>query len=246
MTDRDDAGPVRATTDSTSRVVVWTLLAGAVAASIGLRWLSPLVASAPVLCFVIRSWPHLDAVATRNITIRWAVALLLTMLITSVFIPERTLASVPFGHGIEASAEEWLSGSGGPVRGVGWLLVAPVVYAALALVSAGVLGWVALAILVGNAAVHAAFVYARGYNVLQATLVAMPPWQWALLGGAVLSAAPLADLSLAWISRRGGVRLTPAARRQILIAAALFVLAIVLRVGLAGPYTSLVQRWTVG
>lgn len=245
MTQPAKPTPARKTREATTRIVVWTLVAGAAAAAIGLWWISPIVASAPILYVMSRSRPRPDATATRRLTLRWTVALLLTIMVASAFLPDRTLASVPFGPGVQASVGEWMAGLRGPAESVWWLAAAAVVYVALALASAGVVGWLALAVFVGMAAIHAAFVYEHGHNLLQVTLVALSPWQWAFLGGAVLLAAPLANFSRSRIFGRSGAGPTAVERRQALIGAGLLVVAILLRAALAGPYTWLVQRWTV-
>ena len=126
------------------------------------------------------------------------------------------------------------------------LAITPVALALFTLASGGILGVMILSIFIADAAVSAAMIYATGVNLFPSTLVALSPWQWAFLAGAVMLVPPLSTLSLARVFRR---ELTSAdvknTRQQVIRAAMLFALALVLRIALSSIYSNLVARWSV-
>jgi hypothetical protein len=127
-----------------------------------------------------------------------------------------------------------------------WLAIMPVALALFTLASGGILGVMFLSIFLADAAVSAAMIYARGVNLFPSTLIAISPWQWAFLAGAILLVPPLSTLSLARVFRRGLVSCDlEKVRREVIRAAALFALALVLRLALSSVYSNLAARWSV-
>ena len=232
--------------DDHSHLVLWTGLAAVVSAVLGLWWISPVICAAPLVHAVYRRGPRADLPTVRAMTIRWALVLMVTTMLVSAFVPGRVAGSVLFGKGAEITAQSWLAGQGGPMWGLGWLAIMPVLLGAVTALSAGILGVALLSIFVADAAVSAAVIYAHSTNLFSATVIALSPWQWAFLAGAVMAVPPLAGFSLANGYRRSGIPFDPvAARRELLWAGALFALALVLRVALSPLYTTLASRWTL-
>ncbi len=232
--------------DDHGRLVLWTGLAVVISTVLGLWWISPVICAAPLVHAVYRCGPGADLPRVRTLTIRWAIVMLVATLLMSAFVPGRVAGSVLFGKGAAITAESWLAGQGGPMWGLGWLAIMPVVLGAVTALSAGILGVALLSVLLADAAVSAALIYTHSTNLFPATLIALSPWQWAFLAGAVMAVPPLAGFSLANGYRRSGIPFDPvAARRELLWAGALFVLAIVLRIALSPLYTTLASRWTL-
>jgi hypothetical protein len=228
-----------------SHLVLWTALAGAVAAALAVAWVSPLLWVAPLVLAVYSRERGLDTEHLRPLFVRWAVTLFLTVLIASAFAGPRVPSGVVLGSGMVAQVRDWLAGAGAPVWGAGWMAIMAVALAGLSAVSGGLLGAFLVAILAANAAVSASMVYANGTNIFTTSLVALAPWQWAFLAGAVLIVPPLARLSLQRLYRRPGPDPEPAAlRRELMIAGGLLALAIVLRISLSPVYTWAAQRLT--
>ncbi|MCH7548636.1 MAG: hypothetical protein IH969_03705, partial [Candidatus Krumholzibacteriota bacterium] len=182
----------------------------------------------------------------RALTIRWAMTIVATTLIASVFFTQRVPSSVPFGTGAVDATRHWLSGGAKPMWGFGWLLIMPLAIGVATVLGGGVLGAMLLCALLTHATVSASLIYANSTNLFPATLIAFSPWQWAFLVAAVLALPPLTTLSLGRLYRQPRVSFDPAAdRRALILAGALFAFAIVLRLALSGVYSSLVLRWTL-
>jgi hypothetical protein len=232
--------------DARSRVILWAGLAALVSAVLGQWWLSPVLCTFPLVWIVHRESARVDAASLAPFVVRWALTVFAVTLVCSAFIPHRVPGSVLLGRGVEITVLDWFAGEGGPVWGLPWLVIAPVVIAVLTALSGGVLGVAFLSIALGDAAVSAAMIYARGENLFTTSLIALSPWQWAFLGGALLSVPAIAGLSLPRVLRREATPADPAkVRRQLVWAAGLFALAIVLRAVFAPAYASLVARWTI-
>jgi len=232
--------------DGHAGLVPWTFLAAAVAATVGLWWLSPVLCAAPLIYVCLERGKPVNVSSLGITTIRWAIVVFVTTLLAAAFVPDRIPGSVLFGKGVEITVGQWLAGEGGPAWGLAWLAIMPVALALLTLVSGGILGVMFLSIFLGSAAVSASMIYAAGVNLFPSTLLALSPWQWAFLAGALLLVPPLSTLSLARVFRRelSGSDLKNV-RRDVIRATALFALAIVLRLALSSVYTSIVARWTV-
>jgi hypothetical protein len=230
--------------DTSSRIVLLTIVGCSIAAAAGQWWLSPFLAVAPFI--------HLQATRSRvtaerfdGLTIRWAATVLLTTLIATAFLPDQTRASVFGGAGMDEQVRAWLKGSDDPGWGLLWLAVVPVVGALATIVSDGVAGWLLYGVLAAQLAIHASVIYERGTNLVLSTIVALSPWQWALMAGLTLLIGPLRERSFVHFLGTAPAYDPEKARRRLMIAGALFVLAVLLRLAFAGLYSKLTSHWTV-
>jgi hypothetical protein len=222
------------------------ILAVVLSIVIALPLLSPLLTTAPIVRPLLRRVRAGQTSAVTGAFWRWALTVFLTILISAAFVRDRMLASFPFSSGTAESLELALAGLGGAPAGILYVVAGMAAFVAASAVSLGIAACVLMAVALGMAATEAAVVFTHGDNVLLAALVALPPWQWAVLGAAALAFAPSA---LAGGSRLYGIgesALDPVwLKRRAMIASGLFILAVLLRLVLAGPYLSLVRHCTV-
>lgn len=187
-----------------------------------------------------------SALVTRGL-LRWAVTVFLSVLLCAVFVRDRVLDSFPFASSTATAAQRMLDGQAGAP--VGWLYLTAGL-AGFVILSAATTGIGALllaAVALGAAAGLTVVVFAQGTNILLMALVALPPWQWAMFAAAVLLFAPAGAEGARFLYKKDTVDRNPERRKHRLYAAAgLFVLALLTRLALAGPWVSLVRTWTVG
>lgn len=231
--------------EASSRIVMLTIAAAAVSAAAGQWWLTPLLGVAPFVHLLATGGSRLSAERLDGLTLRWAATLLMTVLIATAFLPGQTRGAVPGGPGMDAHVRAWLLGTEGPAWGFVWLALVPIVIAAATVVSDGVAGWLLYGVLLLQLAIHASVVYERGTNLILCTLVALSPWQWALMAGLTLAIGPLRGRSLVHFLGAGPAIDPEKERRRLLIAGALVALALLLRLVLSTPYTRLAGHWTV-
>jgi hypothetical protein len=228
------------------RVVTLTVAAVVLSIVISVPFLSPLLLTAPIVRPLIRRIRSGDVGNTDGAFLRWAITLFVSILVSAAFVRDRMVASFPFASDAARVAELTLAGIDGPPAGFVYLVVGIVAFVVLAAASLGIaaclLGSIALAV----SAVVASVIYAYGTNVVLITLVAIPPWQWALFAASTLAFTPATILGG---SRFYGIDAGSVAweglKRRSMIIAGLIVLSVVLRLALAGPYVSLVRNWTV-
>jgi hypothetical protein len=208
--------------------------------------LSPFLSTLPVVKPLLGRVRAKKYDAATAVFVRWALTVYLTVLVSAAFVRDRMLASFPFAADAASAVEQALTGSGGPPAGPVYIVVGMLAFAVLGAVSVGIAGCLLTSVALGAAAASTAVLFTHGNNVLLIALVALPPWQWALLVAGAFSFAPAA----AW----GGWRLLRLVdeepdrtwlTRRALIVAGLFVLALLLRLTLAFPYLSLVRHWTI-
>jgi hypothetical protein len=169
-----------------------------------------------------------------------------TILVSATFVRERVLSSFPFAEQAARATETALEGSGGAPTGFLFLVLGMVAFVVLSAVSLGIAACVLGSIALGAAAAAATVLFTHGNNVLLITLVAVPFWEWALWAAAVLVFAPAAVMGGQRLFRLGGDDLDAAwLKRRAVLVACLFVLSLVCRLVLAGPYLSLIRHWTV-
>lgn len=226
-------------------VVLLTFAAVIVAVAVDMPWLTPLMAAGPAAFYLARYSPTRSDDEIAVIFLRWAVTVLLTTLFIEMFIPGRTLTSIPMGAGIPGRVSAWITSGGPPPLGVGLVAATAGVYIVLAVLSAGVFACVLLGWLLMLDAAFAAHLFTQAYNVFEVALVALPPWQWFLLVGLAWLFPPLRALSRATVLRRGGEFHWSTWRRSLAVGAALVLAAILVAIAVAGPYRALVARWTV-
>ncbi len=208
---------------------------------------TPLIITAPVVPAFIKKTRAADCRAITGVSWRWAVSLFATVLAASAFVPERVSNSFLFAVRASENMHGWLTGiaTGAPASYV-YIVAGMATFVAVSVLSAGVLGCVLGSIALGASAVAAASLYAQGHNIVQITLVAIPPWQIALFASGLFIVAPAAMLSRRAVFRLSGDGFVwHDVRRHTLVAAGLFVLSLLLRLAIAGPYLALVRHWTI-
>lgn len=231
--------------DETTRLVMWTLGAVVVSLALGVHAVTPVLATVPFVYAVYRRRAF-ETARARALAWRWSLALLLIVLAAAAFVLDRAWESVALGSATHTHARAWLAGDASAPWSALGMLAAAGAYVAASLVSGGILGAVVLAGAVCAAAASAAAVFENGSNILQSALIALAPWQWALLIGLWLLFAPLAAFSRARVLRRPGAEFSMTAHRRDLVAgAAITVLAILLRLVLAGGWSALARAWTM-
>jgi hypothetical protein len=228
------------------RVIGLTLLATVVSLVIAFPPLSPLILTAPVVPPLLRRIRGGNHGEVTGAVWRWALTVFLTILSSSAFVRNRVLDAFPFASHASQVMGQAIVGAGGAPVGYAELSLGLVAFVLLAAASLGIAACVLMAVALGAAAAAGAVLFTHGNNVLLIALVACPPWQWAVFVAAVLAFVPAAVA--------GGTRFYGITehnkdrgwmRRNAAIAAGLFLLALLLRLALAGPYLSLIRDWTV-
>jgi hypothetical protein len=228
------------------RLIGLTLLATVVSLVVEFPPLSPLILTAPA---VRPLWRRIRGGNHRDVTgafWRWALTVFLTILASSAFVRARVLDAFPFASQASEAMGEAIRGAGGAPVGFGELILGLTAFVLLAGGSLGIAACVLMAVALGASAAAGAVLFTHGINVLLIALVACPPWQWAVLVAAVLLFVPAV---VEGGSRFYGITAQDKDRRWMkrnaAVAAGLFLLALLLRLALAGPYLSLIRNWTV-
>jgi hypothetical protein len=229
-----------------SRLVGLGIVGVVLSIVISVPLLSPLLTTAPIVPPLLRRLRSGQHASVTGVFLRWAATIFLTVLVSTTFVRDRVLSSFPFAAEAARAAEQMMAGTGGAPAGFGIVVVGLLAFVVLAAVSLGVaaclLGSVALAVTAAGASVA----YTYGVNLILITLVALPPWLWVLFAAASLAFTPAALV--------GGSKLYgidekaldwQAFKRRAIIVSGLFVVALLLRLLLAGPYLTLVRHWTV-
>lgn len=234
-------------TTETSRLVGLSIAAVVVAVVISFAPLTPLIVTAPLVPVLFKRSRTARHGAVTGMTVRWVISVFLTALVASAFVPDRVLDSFPYAVRSAENVRSWLTGlSSGSPAGYSYILGGMAAFVIASVVSAGVLGCVLWSIGLGTCAAAASYLYSQGINVVQITLVAVPPWQIALFAAGLFALAPAAAFSRRHVFRRGEDDLEwQPLRRHVYVAAGLFVLSLLLRLAVAGPYLALVRRWTI-
>jgi hypothetical protein len=187
-----------------------------------------------------------SALAARGL-VRWAVTVFLSVLLCAVFVRDRVLDSFPFTAAAAAAAQRMLEGPAGAPAGWLYLIAGTAGFVVLSAATMGIGACLLAAVALGAAAGLTVVVYEQGTNILLMTLVALPPWQGAMFASAVLFFAPAGAAGARLLYKKDTVDRTPERRQhRLYVAVGLFVLALLLRLALAGPWVSLVRSWTVG
>jgi hypothetical protein len=208
--------------------------------------LTPVLTTAPIVRPLLRRLRAHEYAAVTGALWRWALTLYLTVLVSAAFVYHRMLSGFPFSENAVQGVERALDGSGGPTAGFVYMLGGIAAFTVLAAASRGIAACVWSSIALGAAAAASSVLFANGNNVILIALIACPPWQWALFAGALLVFTP----ATVWGGKRlYGIRSDDAdythSKRRWMIPAGLVLLALLLRLVLAGPYVSLAQHWTV-
>lgn len=228
-------------TPPTTRIVIVTAAAVALAVVIGWKWATLVIAPAPLIYYLVR--PPRDKQIDR-LALRWAASLLLLLLASAAFVGPRLSQSVLAGAGVYEQTLSWLAGAGSPPLGAGTVIIVFVAFVVAVVAAGAAAGSAVVAVAIGTAAVSGAVICSSGYNLLQIAVVAISPWQWALLAGLtlILVAASAEPIAPAEAPRR--IRALVSDRR-VLAGAALVAVALLLRVTVEPWYTALVHNWTI-
>jgi hypothetical protein len=241
----DEASPKKSS--QTSMLVFLSIVAVVIAVVISFPPLTPLIVTAPVVPALFKRTNAADYRAITSVVFRWAISLFATTLAVSAFVPTRLSDSFPFAARASENTMSWLIGaSKGAPAGYVYIVVGMAAFVVVSVLSVGLLGTVLWSIALGASAVAAVSLYAQGHNIVQITLIALPPWQIALFASALFALAPAAVFSRRLVFRRCDNEFEwQVLRRYTLIAGGLFALSLLLRLMVAGPYLALARHWTI-
>lgn len=217
-------------------VASWT--AGVLLASlwVGVPWLGSLAAAAPLALYLFK---HRGAVR-QGLLWRWVATVYFTTLAMVGLGGERALRATISGAWAFDATHAWLGGTGGAWPTPLVLAGAVAAFLAAAVATRGLVAVFVVAELTVNAAVAASVVYARAFNGIKATLVAVPPWTIAGIMGLCVLLSPLRT----W-GRRPAGSTDEGNPRALIVGASLLVLALLLRLTTASAVTRLAQHLTV-
>lgn len=212
----------------------WAGLGTFVAAWLGLPWMVPVVAVVPLAWARMRR--HDDWLAGEDMWLRWLAGVLLGTVCAIGLVGGPALRSVPLAPRAVAAATAWLGGANAAPPLI-WMAVGTLLFVGSVLATRGFLGWFVLAFFTAQAAVSAHVVYLRAGNLFAATPIAIPPWTLAwIVGMAEVLGTSSGGLKSPF--RRG-------AAPRWWLGPALIVLALILRVSLAGLFTALAAHATI-
>jgi hypothetical protein len=220
-------------------VVVSTIL------SVGL--LSPLLHAAAVFPFFYAAMKRRDHRWAVILVFRWAIALFATIVVVGVFVPGRLGSSIPLAQSTVATLNAWVTvpGSAAPAD-LSYLLWGMILFLVGSVVSGGSVGFLVGSVAIGGAAFGALFIFRHGFNIIQIALVAIPLWQLSLFvaGGFVL--VPVSHFVFErFLNVEKDPGDWPLLRNCMYIGAGFFLLSLIFRYATAGPWRSLLERWTV-
>ena len=208
--------------------------------------LTPFLVTAPLAYVLLKKTKLSEHQLVTAVFVRWSLTVFFTALVASSFVTDRVAGSFPFAGGAAENVVSFLSGgSAGPTAGFLYITVGAAIFIVAGLLSAGILAYLVWAAALGVSAAAAAVLYTHGNNIVQITLIALPPWQIALFAAGMFAAAPVGAFSRRYVYKKN-----PAGadwgdlRRYVLAAAGLFVLSLLLKLTVSGGYTALVRHWT--
>ncbi len=229
-----------------NRIVGTSILAVVFSLAVSVAPLSPLVTTAAIVRPLLRRVRSGESNAVTGALWRWALTVFLTILVSAAFVRDRVLDSFPFAATAARTVEAAIAGSTDAPFGVAIILSGFTAFLVLTAASFGIAGCVAMSIALGTAAAGAAVLYTHGNNVVLVTLIALPPWLWALIAAAIVSFLPAVTAGSRRLYGNTALEFNAARfKRTALIAAGLVAAALLARLLLAGPYLALVRQWTV-
>lgn len=220
-------------------VAVYAFVAAVGSVCVHSQWISPLVLAAPALWFVWR-WRESEPLDILELTLRWMIPAGIALLLASAIAPGVVPRSVPGGEGITEHVSQWLAGTHGAPASAGWILAVGAGTLVVGIVGGAAAGFLGLSVLLGQFIVAASRVYGASDNLLVATLVAFPPWLTALLASVVVALPRLHAFSRRRVWKRQPPGDSAAPFPGWLPAITLLLLAFLLRLLIAGPWTRLV------
>ncbi|MEJ2720646.1 MAG: hypothetical protein P8181_05835 [bacterium] len=228
-------------------MVLLTIASVILSVIIGIAVLSPLLFTAAVFPFFFSTMKLRDHRWAVILVFRWAIALFVTILVVGVFVPGRAESSIPLAAGAVATIKAWLNVPGAaPPADLPYMLWGMVLFVAGSAVSGGLLGFLVGSIAIGGAAYGALFIFRHGYNILQISLVSIPLWQLSLFVAGGFLLVPVSHLAFQrFLNVEKDPRDWTLLRNCMYMGAGFFLLSLVFRYATAGPWRSLLERWTV-
>ena len=233
--------------DNTGHIMVLLTVASViVATAIKVAWITPILHAGAVFPFyysAMKQHKHRWALA---LVARWAAAVFVATIALGVFVPARMEASLLFSARTTAALESWLtSAHTPPLADYSYILWGLAAFLVGSVISGGLAGFFIGSLALGGVASGTLFLFEHGKNVVQITMVAVPPWQWSLLACGVLllvpAARPFFDRFLKTPRADSGRQ---ALRVYMYAGAGCFVLSVLLRMVTAGLWHGLLVRWT--
>jgi hypothetical protein len=228
-------------------IVVATFASTVIAVLLGVGLISPLLFAAAIFPFFYGAMRHNDHRSGVVLVFRWAVALVVSLLVVGVFVPDRLGAALPLSAEAVRTVETWIQTRGAaPPADVKYLLWGMLAFLVASVVSGGLLGFIVGGVALGGAAYAALFVCRHGLNILQIGLVAIPVWQLSLF---VAGAFLLVPMSVFVFEKFFHIDKRPddwaLLRRYMYAGAGFFALSVALRYAAAGVWRTLLEKWTV-
>ncbi|UCG52787.1 MAG: hypothetical protein JSW58_04335 [Candidatus Latescibacterota bacterium] len=228
-------------------MVLLTIASVIVSTLVGVGFLSPLFHTAAVFPFFYSAMKRRDHRWGVILVFRWAIALFVTLVVVGVFVPGRVASSLPLAKDAVITIDAWVQDSAtGPPADLSYLLWGMVAFLVGSVVSGGLLGFIVGAFAIGGAAYGALHIFRHGLNVLQIALLAVPLWQLSLFLAAGFLLVPTSQLVFdRFFNVEKDPEDWPLLRNCMYIGAGFFVLSIIFRYAISGPWRSLLERWTV-
>jgi hypothetical protein len=227
------------------RLIGLTIVGTIVSVAIAFYPLSPVLVTAPVIRPLLRRVRAGERAAVTGAFWRWALTAFLTILVSTAFVRDRVFSSFPLAPQAAHSMEQAIAGSGGAPFGLVVIVVGILAFVGLAAASLGIAACVLMSAALGTTAAAAAVLFTNGNNVLLSSLVACPPWMWVLFAAATLAFVPAVAVGGARWYRTGAELVEQEwLKRRAIVAGGLVLLAILLRLTLAGPYLTLIRHWS--
>ncbi len=221
-------------------------LAVVLSVALSFQPLSPLLLTAPVVNPFLRRLRAGKYGLATSALLRWALTIFLSIVVCAVFVKERALSSFPFARSAAESAGQMIAGSGSVPAGYIFILAGFLAFVGLSAASLGIGACLLLSIAIGFSAGGAIALFADGNNLLLITLVALPPWQWAVFAAVLLICVPAAAIGARRLFKMDVPEPETAwLKQRVMIAGSLVLLALLCRLVLAGAWLSIVQAWTV-
>ncbi len=228
-------------------VVLSTIASVIVATLFGVGVLSPLLYTAAVFPFFFVAMKQRDHRWAVILVFRWTIALFVTMVVVGVFVPGRLASSIPLARGVAATINTWVTVPGAaPPADLPYLLWGMALFLVGSVITGGLLGFLVGSVAIGGAAFGALFIFRHGFNILQISLIAVPLWQLSLFvaGGFVL--VPVSYFAFErFLNVEKNPGDWPVLRNCMYMGAGFFLLSLIFRYATAGPWRSLLERWTV-
>lgn len=245
---RAGSPPAKKIPAHTNFLVGTTLAASILSVIISFAPLTPVLVTAPLAYVLLKKAKLPDHRLVTVVVLRWVLTVFFTALVASAFATDRVADSFPFAPSAAAGMTALITGSTNSAPGGFLYITAGMAAFVLAgFFTSGIAGYVLWAGALGVSAAAAASLYTLGNNLVQVTLIALPPWQIALFAAFIYAAAPVTSASRRFLYRKNDVESGwENIRAYVLTASGLFVLSLLLRAAVSGFYLDLVRHWSIG